>query len=124
MPVSIIIDIAKTVVGANQYDVAFTVTSSMNIDQNIFVLDFPGLKFHQVANPYTMLSYPVYDPGNPPPVGTKYVRKGTATLSFPDPTQADSAIATVKSDLKALCVDWNEYNTNFSGNEEFTATSP
>ena len=123
MPVSITIGITKTVVGANQYDVAFAVTSVTNIDANVFVLDFPALEFHQIASAYAMVNYPAYNPESPPPVGTKYVRKGSVTLSLPDPAQAPSAIATVKSDLKALCNDWDEYNTNFAVNEEFTATS-
>ena len=87
------------------------------------MLDFPALEFHQIASAYAMVNYPAYNPESPPPVGTKYVRKGTVTLSFPDPTQATSAIATVKSDLKVLCSDWDEYNTSFAGDEAFTATS-
>lgn len=122
MAVSITINITKTVVEANRYDVTFAVASATNVDQNVFVLDFPDLKFHQVANPYAIVNYPVYNPSSPPPVRTKYVRVNTVTISFPDPTSAVAGIATVKSDLKTLCTDWNGYNTDFTGSEEYTAS--
>lgn len=122
MAVSITIDITKTVVEANRYDVALEVTSAVNVDQNVFVLDFPGLSFHQIANPYAIVHYPVYNPSVPPPARTKYVRVDAVTMSFVDPTSATSGIATAKSDLKALCTDWNAYNADFVGNEEFVAS--
>lgn len=123
MAVSITINITKTVVEANKYDATFAVSSAVNIDQNVFVLDFPDLKFHQVANPYAIVNYPVYNPLSPPPARTKYVRKNTVTLTFPDPTNAVAGIATVKSDLKTLCTDWSGYNTGFTGSEAFTASA-
>jgi len=122
MSVSITINITKTVVEANRYDATFAVTSAVNVDQNVFVLDFPDLKFHQVVNPYALVNYPVYNPSSPPPARTKYVRKNTVTITFSDPTKAVEGIATVKSDLKTLCTDWNGYNTGFTGSEEYTAS--
>lgn len=124
MAVSITINITKVVAEANKYDVVFAVTSATNIDQNVFVLDFPDMAFHQVANPYAMINYPVYSPASPPPAKTKYVRKNSVTITSPDPTRAAEVIATVKSDLKTLCTDWNSYNTNFVGGETFTASVP
>ena len=121
MPVSITINITKTVVEANRYDVAFDVTSSVNVDQNVFVFDFPDLKFHQVANPYAIVNYPVYSQSSPPPARTQYVRKNSVMLTFPAPTKASEGVATVKSDLKTLCTDWNSYNTGFTGSEVYTA---
>jgi hypothetical protein len=120
--VSVTINITKTVVEANKYDVSMTVAAATNIDRSIFVLDFPDLKFHQVANPYAIVNYPVYNPSSPPPARTKYVRVNTVTITFPDPTNAVAGIATVKSNLKTLCTDWNGYNTGFAGNEEYTAS--
>lgn len=122
MAVSITINITKTVTEANKYDVTFAVASAVNVDQNVFVLDFPDLKFHQVANPYAIVNYPVYNPSGPPPARTKYVRVNTATITFPDPTNAVTGMATVKSDLKTLCTDWNDYNTDFVGSEVYTAS--
>lgn len=122
MSVSITINITKTVIGANRYDVIFTVASAANVDQNVFVLDFPGLEFHQVANPYAIVNYPVYNPSSPPPARTKYVRKNTVTITFPDPTKAVEGVATVKSDLKTLCAAWDSYNTGFTGSEVYTAS--
>jgi|SRR3972149_1237342 len=122
MSVSITISITKTVVEANRYDVTFAVTSAVNVDQNIFVLDFPDLKFHQVGDPYAIVNYLVYNPSSPPPARTKYVRKSSVTITFPDPVKAVEGIAAVKSALKALCTDWNGYNTGFIGSEEFTAS--
>ena len=122
MAVSITITITKTVVGATRYDVTFAVTSAVNVDQNVFVLDFPDLKFHQVADPYAIVNYPVYNPSSPPPARTKYVRKSTVTISFPDPTKGVEGIATVKSGLKTLCTEWNSYNTGFTGSEVYTAS--
>lgn len=122
MSVSITVNIAKVVVGPNEYRVTFEVASTTNIDTNVFVLDFPGLLFHQVAAPYSIVNYPVYDLNNPPPARTKYVRTDSVVLSFPNPSRAMEGIATVKADLKTLCVDWNSYNLDFSGNEQFVAS--
>lgn len=122
MSVNITVDITKAVIGPNEYHVTFEVASTTNIDTNVFVLDFPGLLFHQVAAPYSIINYPVYNPNNPPPARTKYVRISKVIISFPDPSKAMEGIVTVKADLKTLCVDWNNYNLGFSGNEQFVAS--
>ena len=122
MSVSITVDIIKTIVGPSEYRITFAVNSSVNVDPGVFVLGFPDLLFHQVAAPYSIINYPVYSLDNPPPAHTKYVRVSVVTLSFPDPSRAIEAMAVVKSDLKTLCTDWNNYNLGFSGNEQFVAS--
>lgn len=121
MSVSITVDITKTVVGPSEYHITFAANSSVDIDPHVFVLSFPDLLFHQVAAPYSMINYPVYSSGSPPPAHTKYVRVRMVILSFPDPSRAIDAMAIVKSDLKTLCRDWDNYNLGFSGNEQFVA---
>lgn len=124
MAINITLDITKTTAGAAKYDLALVISSSTGIDKNLFVLDFPGLVFQQIATPYAIDNYPVYDVDNPPVVGTAYVRKDAITLSFADPYDAAAAIVSVKAQLRQLGIDWNIKVTSFTGTEQYVVTSP
>ena len=124
MAITITLDITKTTAGATQYDLGLVISSSTGIDKNLFVLDFPGLVFQQIATPYAIDNYPVYDLNNPPAPGTDYVRIDTVTLSFADPDDAVSALVSVKAQLKQLGIDWDIKVTSFTGTEQYIVTVP
>lgn len=123
MAVSITLDITKTNVGPAQYDMSLNISAATNIDTNLFVLDIPSLVFQQIATPFAIDNYPVYDTQNPPIVGTEYVRTDTVTLSFADPDDAVEALADAKAHLDQLAIDWNTKITDFTGTEQYIATT-
>lgn len=122
--INITLDITKTTASATQYDLVLVISSATGIDKNLFVLDFPGLVFQQIATPFAIDNYPVYDTSNPPAIGTDYVRIDTVTLSFTDPDDAADALDSVKTQLEQLGTDWDVKTTSFTGTEQYVVTAP
>lgn len=122
--IDITVDITKTVTGPTQYEVDLVVSAATGIEKELFVLDFPDLKFQQIANPYALENYVVYDPANPPVPGTKYVRSDTVVITFADPDAAVDGVISLKSQLEQLAKDWDISNSSFTGTEQYVINVP
>lgn len=121
MSIEITLTITKTIVD-DEYRV-HVVAHTTNINQHVFILDYPRLEFQCVADLASFNEYPIYESGSPPQNKPRYVRVNKADLVFSSPDEATSGIAYLKKSVDALCVDYNTYSDTLIGEETYTVTS-